>query len=321
MLTICLCIFFASCRGQVNNEKTIDNYKSEILPEKEMRETTDKAVKLIQAKNYLAFKDLFAPEIAKGISDQQINSLVDKIDELFIARGVPTGDENILPALNATMNGSDTVFINNIMYNFKQLPNETSSLVLTFSFLKKYGTGYLVGVHANSNPLSAGTTKPTITQLTKFELNTNEINRFRIYYSEGKNKKTKYKNELGFFAVEGDKSSLETMGIEPTIKAIFSDLKKYKIETVEPFNSALRYDDDTKFISAEFGFDNKPYSVFIYLPIEDGGIYSGKIILMQREYANLGYKFVLDQRDYQEIVKLFPKVASMNLDKYYVDKP
>ena len=42
---------------------------------------------------------------------------------------------------------------------------------------------------------------------------------------------------------------------------------------------------------------------------------------MQREYANLGYEFNLNQKDYSKITSEFPKIAEIQLDNYYVDKP
>jgi len=62
-LTIFINLFLVSCKGQTQqtaNNMDIDNYKSEILSEDEMRQTTDKAVQLIQEKNYKGLKHLFA---------------------------------------------------------------------------------------------------------------------------------------------------------------------------------------------------------------------------------------------------------------------
>ena len=318
-------LIISSCNGQTQNsdKKSIDNYKTEILSEDEMRLTTDKAVELIQRKNYDEVKKLFAYDISKNISTQQITHLVDQINLLFENAGVPTGNENILPALNATVNGKDTVFLNNIMYNFKPISDGTNSSqkVLTFSFLKKYGTQKLVGINIKTNPLSAGNSKPNIKPLEVFNFSTSDITQFRIYYDEGANRNTKFKNETGYFAIEGDATTLEKSGIKPIIQSIFSDLAKIKPVNSQSFNSTLNRGDNVKFIQAEFGFKDKPYTLFIYLPIENGGQYNNKIIVMQREYANLGYEFNLNQKDYSKITSEFPKIAEIQLDNYYVDKP
>src|SRR5690606_14541568 len=144
------------------DKNDISNYQTEILPEEEMRVTTDKAVLLIQNKKYTEFKQLIVDDVAKNISEQQIFQIVDQINEIFKTEGVPTGNENILPALNATLNGNDTIFVNKIMYNFKPINNNQK--VLTFSFLKKYGTDKIVGVNLNTNPLSSANVKPNIKQ-------------------------------------------------------------------------------------------------------------------------------------------------------------
>ena len=288
-----------------------------------MRLTTDKAVKLIQVKNYEEVKKLFADDISKNISASQITQLVDQIHLLFKNEGLPVGHENILPALNASMNGNDTVFVNNIMYNFKPISDGTNSSqkVLTFSFLKKYGTQKLVGINLNTNPLSKGNIKPTIKPLENLKFSVADITKFRIYYDEGAKKRTKFKNETGYFAIEGDAITLEESGIKAIIESIFSDLAKSKPVNSKPFNSTLNRGDNVKFIQAEFGFKDKPYLLFIYLPIENGGQYSNKIVIMQKEYANLGYEFSLNQVDYPKLTSEFPKITELKLDNYYVDKP
>ncbi len=320
-----LCLTFYSCEGQTkqnpkNQDKNdISNYQTEILPEEEMRVTTDKAVLLIQNKKYTEFKQLIATDVAKNISEQQIIQIVDQINEIFKTEGIPTGNENILPALNATLNGNDTIFVNKIMYNFKPINNNQK--VLTFSFLKKYGTDKIVGVNLNTNPLSSANIKPNIKQIEKFDFNVFDISNFRIYYDEGADRKTKFKNEIGYFAIQGDLNILRESGILPIVETIFSELKKSKFESAKAFNSTLNRGESAKYIQAEFRFKNLPYSIFIYLPIKNGGQYENEIIVMQREYANLGYEFTLNQNDYLKIKNEFPRIAEMKLDKYYEEKP
>lgn len=242
---------------------------------------------------------------------------------LFQNEGIPTGNENILHALNASIDGKDTVFLNNIMYNFKRSSDTTnpSQKVLIFSFLTKYGTQKLVGINIKANPISAKSTTAVIKPFEPFDLNISNITRFRIYYDEGANRHTQFRNEKGYFAMEGDARVIEKSGIEPIVQSILSDLTKLKAEKAEQFNSTLNYGDKVKFIQAEFGLKGKPYTLFIYLPIENGGQYSNKIVVMQRQYENLGYEFVLNQKDYPKIIADFPKIADLKLDNYYVDKP
>jgi len=66
---------------------------------------------------------------------------------------------------------------------------------------------------------------------------------------------------------------------------------------------------------------NKPYSIFLYLPIQYDGTYSEKIVFMQQEYGNLGYKYILKQSDYKKITTEFPKIAKLNLEEFYHDNP
>lgn len=326
LLILLIPFVLTSCSGQAQNipqdKKNIDNYKSEILPEDEMRVTADKAVKLIQDKNYKELKNLFAQDIAQNISDQKITQLVDQINILFQKEGVPKGNDKIVPSLNATINGNDTVFVNNIMYNFKSFSDGNSSFqyVLLFSFLKKYGTQKLVGINVKTNPLSAGNAKLTIKPLDNLKFNSSDISRFRIYYDEGQNRKTKFKNEIGYFAIEGDLIKLEQSGLKPIVDILLSELSKAKVEQAKPFNTTIDKDDVT-FIHIELGFKDKPYSLQVYLPIKNGGQYAGKIVVRQEEFANLGYEYILSQSDYPKATREFQKIAAMKLDAYYLEKP
>ena len=316
-------ILIVSCDGQNDKKPDLNlnnyNYEESVLSEDEMKETTEKAIKLIQERNYEKVRDLFAEDISKNITKNQLAKLVNHLNLLFRNEGIPTGNENIVPALQASINGNDTIFVNKIMYNYQPTKEEPYPKVLSFSFLKKYGTKQLAGINIGTD--GQKNIKPTIEKLNNFAFNSNEINQFRIYFDEGKNRKTKFKNKIGFFAIEGDINTLNESGLTPILESIFDDLKKSKFEKVEIFNSSFNRGDSPSFIQLDVSLKNKPYGVFLYLPIEDDGIYSDKIILMQMEYANLGYKYILNQKDYPKIIKEFPKIGKLKLEKFYEENP
>ena len=238
---------------------------------------------------------------------------------LFQKEGIPSGRNNVVPAIQTSINGTDTLFINKIMYNYQPTEMEPYSKILSFTFLKKYGTKKLAGINLGTD--SQKGQSPTIEKLDKFLFNVEEIKQFRIYYDEGKNRKTRFKNETGFFAVEGDLKTLNESGIRPIIETIFEDLEQSTFEKVEVFNTSLDRGTNPSFIQIEILLKDKPFLIFVYLPIEDDGTYSDKIILMQKEYANLGYKYILSQEDYKNITTEFPKISKLNLKKYYHDNP
>ncbi|HCA05802.1 hypothetical protein [Chryseobacterium sp.] len=295
--------------------QTPDNFKSEILSEDEMLITTGKALQLIQENKPADFKNLFAPDIRKTITDSQIVQLTEQLNSLFKNEKIPTDKRDILPSLQVTGNNKDTLFVNNINYNFK------SSKTLIFSFLKKYGTKELAGVHLKNKPLNTGNHRPNLKQIEDFKFNVDDITWFRIYYDEGPNKITKFKNETGYFAIQGDSEKLEKSGIKPILKNIFSDLAQSKYESVDIFNDSLKRGEDPKFIQIEFSLKGEPYLISLYFPLLDHQNYSGKIVLMEKEYQNLGYQFILNQSDYLNMVKEFPKILDLKLDNFYEDKP
>lgn len=316
-------LVFLSCNGQngKNLSKNLNdyNYEESVLSEDEMIATSEKAIELIKNNQLKEFRELFAEEISKDISDDQLSQLITHLNLLFQKEGVPSGEDNVVPAIQASINRTDTLFINKIMYNYEPTETEPYSKILSFSFLKKHGTKKLAGINLGTDGQKGQ--RPTIEKLDKFLFNIDDVKQFRIYYDEGKQRKTKFKNEIGFFAIEGDLNTLNESGIRPIIVSIFEDLEKSKFEKVEAFNTSLDRGMNPSFIQIEIMLKDKPYLVFLYLPIKDDGTYSDQIIFMQKEYANLGYKYVLKQSDYKTITNEFPKIGKMNLEEFYHDNP
>ncbi|AYM99822.1 hypothetical protein [Chryseobacterium sp. 3008163] len=176
-------------------------------------------------------------------------------------------------------------------------------------------------MHLQDKPLNSKNYRPNVKQIENFNFNVDDITSFRIYYDEGKNKRTKFKNEIGYFAIQGGAEEFEKSKIKPIIKNIFSDLTKSKYESVDVFNNPLQRGENPKFIQIEVALKDKPYLIFIYLPLLKDQKYSGKIVLMEKEYQNLGYQFILNQNDYLNIVKEFPKILDLKLDNFYEEKP
>lgn len=281
--------------------------------------TSEKAIEIIKNNQLKEFRDIFAAEISKEISDNQLSQLITQLNLLFQKEGIPSGKDNVVPAIQASINGTDTLFINKIMYNYEPTETDSYSKILSFTFLKKYGTKKLAGINLGTDGLKGQS--PTIEKLDEFLFNIDDVKQFRIYYDEGKQRKTKFKNEIGFFAIEGDLNTLNKSGIRSIIERIFEDLEKSKFEKVEAFNTLLDRGINPSFIQIEIMIKDKPYLVFLYLPIEDDGTYSDQIIFMQKEYGNLGYKYFLKQRDYKTITNEFPKIGKMNLEEFYHDNP
>ena len=322
---ICLLLFaivLFSCDEQNASrpELNLENYdyKSSVLPDDEMKETSSKAVQLIQNKNYKAILNLIAEEVAETIPEKQLEQLVDHLHGLFEKNGVPTEDD-IDVGIQLYVEGKDTVFINKILYNFRPTAKEPNAMVVTFAFLKKYGTQQLAGIFWGIDGIKDA--KPNFAQIDKFDFSIHDIERFRIYYDEGLMRKTKFKNEIGFFAIEGDLNTLNEAGLTPIVEAMFDELKKSYYEKVEVLNSSFYRGSKPSFIQIEIGLKNKPYGIFIYLPIEDDGIYANKVVFIQKELGNLGYKFILNQDNYPTIRHDFPKIAKMELEKFYHDNP
>jgi len=122
--------------------------ESENLNEKDLKKTTNKAINLIKQKDYSGFRNLFAPKIAKDISNIQMNKLVDQLNS-FLARKEFPDEENIVFESYKSLIGSDSVLINDIIYKFDNPSHSLHSYSrsINFSFIPKYGPDKLCGVH------------------------------------------------------------------------------------------------------------------------------------------------------------------------------
>ena len=322
-LLIIKSLVILSCNGQNGEKPSLNindyNYEESVLSEDEMIATSEKTIELIKNNQLIEFRELFAEEISKNIPDNQLSQLITHLNLLFQKEGIPNGQDNVVPAIQASINGADTIFINKIMYNYEPTETEPYSKILSFSFLKKYGTKKLAGVNLETDGQKGQ--RPTTEKLDKFLFNIDDVKQFRIYFDEGGNRKTKFNNEIGFFAIEGDLNTLNKSGLKPIIETIFNDLKQSKFEKVEIFNTSLDRGLNPSFIQIEIMLKDKPYLIFLYLPIEDSGTSNNEIIFMQKEYANLGYKYILKQSDYKKITSEFPKIGKMNLEEFYHDNP
>ena len=312
-----------SCNGQNGERPSLNikdyDYEASVLSEDEMMATSEKAIKLIKNNQLTAFRELFAEEVSKNIPDDQLSQLITHLNLVFQKEGIPSGKNNVVPGVSLSINGRDTLFINKIMYNYEPTASEPYAKILSFAFLKKYGTQKLAGINLGTDGQKGQS--PTIKKLDKFLFNIDDVQQFRIYYDEGKNRQTKFKNEVGFFAIEGDLNTLNKSGIRPIIETIFKDLEQSKFEKVAAFNTSLDRGINPSFIQIEILFKDKPYLIFLYLPIEDDGRFFEKIIFQQKEFANLGYQYILNQTDYKKITTEFPRIGKMNLEEYYHEDP
>lgn len=131
-----ICFAFCSLKTDLEN-----------LNEKDLRTTASKAIDVIKNKDYEQFKKLFAPDIAKNISEEQMNKLVNQINS-FLGRKQFPDDENIVFSSYKSLINNDSVTVNAIIYKFDNPARSLHSYsrAITFNFLPKYGAHKLCGV-------------------------------------------------------------------------------------------------------------------------------------------------------------------------------
>lgn len=289
-----------------------EKYSDKILEETDLRIATDKAIDYIKTNNTDSLIALFPKSISITISESQISKLVEKINGLITKEGIPKED-NIRPALRAVPRGKDSLFVNQIYYRF-------NSKVLIFSFLKEFGPNKIAGMNLIDDPFSGNGVVPDFKASDKFEYDLDNLSNFRIYYKELK-PLTKFNKNLGVFAVEGNRDVFKDTGLSEIFEPIINELSKSKFEKKEIFNQPLDRGDEAEFIQAELGFDNRDYGIFLYLPLEGGKISMDNIIFQQRQYANLGYQYILLKEDYPKIVQYLKEIILMDLGNYYLINP
>lgn len=326
LFTFTLSVLMFSCNGQTENSlgnKDINKHEDRIMSENEMRITTDRAVRIIQSEDHVRLKKLLASRISRNVTDYQAKNLISQINTLFDKMGVPTGNENIIPSFGASINGADSIFLNFVDYYFEpQTENGTKfQQVLRFTFLQEIGPDSLIGIHLEANPFGQTNMNLDIQPLERLKININDISAFRIYFDEGLNRKTKFKNELGIFAIQGDKEKLVSSGLSSTFEPIFLELEKNTLPKETVFNGLLDRGDGANYIQVEFVFTNKPYTIFIYLQLDGNGNFEDEILIIQKQYANLGFLYKLKQSSYPQIVTEFSKIPDLDLKDYYELKP
>ena len=289
-----------------------EKYSDKILEETKLRIATNRAIEYIKTNNSDSLIASFPKSISSSISESQISQLIQKINGLINLEGIPEED-NIQPALKALPRGNDTLFVNQIYYRFK-------NKVLIFSFLQEFGPNKIAGMNLIDDPFSGNGVNPDFKSSDMFEYDLENLSSFRIYYKQLK-PITKFKNNLGVFAVEGDKDTFRESGLREKFDPIINELSKSKFEKKEIFNQLLNRGDNVEFIQAELGFENKDYGIFLYLPLKGGKISIDNIIFQQRQYGNLGYQYTLLKEDYPKIVRYLTEIIEMDLENYYLINP
>ncbi len=310
---IILIILIFALNFNLFSQNTItEKYSDKILQESKLRIATDKAIKYIKTNNSDSLIASFPKTMSSSISKSQISQLIQKINGLIDSEGIPKED-NIQPALKALPRGNDTLFVNQIYYRFK-------NKVLIFSFLQEFGPNKIAGMNLIDDPFSGNGVEPDFKSSEKFEYNLDKLTNFRIYYKQIK-PITKFKNNLGVFAIEGNNGIFKESGLSEKFEPIIKELSKSKFEKKEIFNQLLDRGDNVEFIQAELGFENKDYGIFLYLPIKGGKISMDNIIFQQRQFANLGYQYTLLKENYPKIVRYLTEIIEMDLEKYYLINP
>lgn len=297
------------------------NSKREDFNEKSIEMTSKKAISYIQAKDYESFKSLFPPEILKTINDDQLKKVIDNSFDLIKYYGKPSGDE-IQHSVSLRFADNDSVYFHNVAYVFKN-KNQSGNpydYEILFSFLEKYGSDKIVGFNINSKPLEAQNVKPTIPSLDNLKLNSENVKLYRIYYDEGE-RKTKFGNNIGVFAIQGDKDSYVNSKLNLIVKDIFKELEAVVLEDPQVFTSPLNRGINLEFIQAEFMMTDKNYGVFIYLPLGNGGNLSDSIIIRQQQFANLGFQYYISKKHNQRLAELLESIKSKDWRNYYLQNP
>lgn len=297
----------------------ISQTDNRILNDDEMTKTCQMAISLIKSNDYPGFKNLFPEEVSR--QDAQLFGFFNFIRNFINKEGVPA-KEDIQVRLTKKLSGADTIYINVIAFMYRNPDNNINPFdkELTFSFLAKYGTGTIAAINYSANPLNAQGIAIKINKLDSFILNNQDIKLYRVFYEEGKNKKTTFGKNKGAFALDGDRVISVQSKIDPIFEQIFRELRKVKIDKVEEFRTALNTGKDTEYIKTIFTFENLSYGILIYLPITTDPNYKDKILIQQLQGANLGYQYYVEAKNNDVLVSLLKSIIKINWGSYYSEE-
>jgi hypothetical protein len=158
-----------------------EKYKNEILSKEELIATTKKAIGYIKNENYESFKGLFILPLLEKTTDEEFTVLLRKLKSFLSNNDIPDRDE-INVALSFKLRGKDTLITNKVLYRF----NDSENTIMSFSFLKYYGSNKLVGINLNKNPLKSNSNDIKIIPISNFNFNIEDVESFNLYYSDKK---------------------------------------------------------------------------------------------------------------------------------------
>ena len=159
----------------------------------------------------------------------------------------------------------------------------------------------------------------------KINMQIENLKWFRIWYDGGKYNSKKYKNEIGYYAVSGNKEKLTEIGVKDKFQTMFNLINNVKFDSVD--FKYLREDEvgDPEWIYLRMRFDNEEYknlgefeiSYFINEEQGKNEKMSDYIILKHTDKT----RYFIRKDKNQDIVNILTEIAHFDYGDYYESYP
>lgn len=159
--------------------------------------------------------------------------------------------------------------------------------------------------------------------LSNFNLQTDNIIWFRIWYADGAKIDKEYGNKRGYWVVSGDKDYLTKIGVKKKFQEVFNLINTAEFDSLDYKLWNEDENGDPEYIYLRFKFNNKEYedmgefTIYYILDEEDGKkeILSDYIVF--KHSGNRRYKLLKEKNPI--IVKMLKEIAHYNYSGYYED--
>lgn len=316
--TVLIGLLLTSCKFSYTqpSEKTTDSGDNSSL------QTAKKSLTYIQENKTDSLKGLLNSKVLKMSKPEQIDWLMREGKSVLDNCKYPN-DTSILKShkTNYSMGGTQVIEMFSFPFQSKVHKDSVKYFHITIVdneihrlFLNEYPPGIRIIEPKHSEP-----------HKDKIDMQVDNLKWFRIWYDGGLYNKKKFKNEIGFYAVSGDKQKLEEIGVQDKFQKLFGLINSAEFDSLD-FNY-LRDNEvgDPEWIYLRMKFNNEEYKklgefeISYFLKEEQGKkeIMSDFIIFKHTDKT----RYLMRKDKNQDIVKILTDIAHYDYGGYYERYP
>lgn len=311
-------LLISSCKFSYNEPSKIDNK----LNQTSSLVLAKKSLRFINENKSDSLKLLLNPKILKMVKPEQFDWLM-KEGKIVIDNYEYPNDTLVIKSqqTNYSLTGKQLVEMYSFPFKHKTHKDSLKYFHITIAdneiyrlFLNNYAPGITFIEPKHTEP-----------HKDKINMQTENLKWFRIWYDGGKGNNKRFKNEIGYFAVSGDKEKLEDIGIKNKFQKLFDLINNIKFDSLD--FKYMREDEvgDPEWIYLRMKFNNEEYKnlgefdISYFIKEENGKkeIMSDYIVLKHTEKT----RYLIKKEKNPEIVNVLNEIAHYDYSGYYESYP